>query len=279
MNRATSKTSRRSDRRTPVGLLVSVRDALEAEIALRGGADWIDVKEPLHGPLGHAEPAAISQVVRAVDKRAPISVALGEVVDHVEASPGSILDNAAEAEARRSIDLPRTVQLAKFGLAGCRSRSGWRETWARACGTLPAHVGSVAVCYADWRTADAPCPEDVAELARVSRCRAILVDTYDKSNGSLFDYWSPALLGSFLNQVRESGKLVVLGGSLSSTTLATAVALRPDFIAVRGAVCDGGRKGRVRLALVREMASRIDVLSANLTATEQDGRFFVSKSS
>ena len=34
------------------GLLVSVRDAAEAEAALRGGATLIDVKEPRHGSLG-----------------------------------------------------------------------------------------------------------------------------------------------------------------------------------------------------------------------------------
>ena len=35
-------------------LLVSVRSADEAEVALEGGADIIDVKEPLHGSLGWA---------------------------------------------------------------------------------------------------------------------------------------------------------------------------------------------------------------------------------
>ena len=38
-----------------VGLLVSVRDAAEAELALAGGADVIDVKEPNRGSLGAAE--------------------------------------------------------------------------------------------------------------------------------------------------------------------------------------------------------------------------------
>ena len=38
-------------------LLVSVRSAAEAEIALHGGADLIDVKEPTRGSLGRADGA------------------------------------------------------------------------------------------------------------------------------------------------------------------------------------------------------------------------------
>lgn len=39
------------------GLLVSVRDAREARLALAGGVDLIDIKEPSRGALGGADPA------------------------------------------------------------------------------------------------------------------------------------------------------------------------------------------------------------------------------
>ena len=60
-------------------LLVSVRSAAEAEAALRGGADVIDVKEPGRGPLGRADDAVIADVVRLVAGRRPVSAALGEL--------------------------------------------------------------------------------------------------------------------------------------------------------------------------------------------------------
>ena len=60
-------------------LLVSVRDAAEAEAALAGGADLIDVKEPSRGPLGRADAGVIRYVVKAVGGRAPVSAALGEL--------------------------------------------------------------------------------------------------------------------------------------------------------------------------------------------------------
>ena len=58
-------------------LLVSVRDADEAEEALAGGADWIDLKEPLDGPLGAVSTARAREVVQCVTGRAPTSAAAG----------------------------------------------------------------------------------------------------------------------------------------------------------------------------------------------------------
>ncbi len=52
-------------------LLVSVRSAAEAEIALVGGAALIDVKEPARGALGMADFQVIRDVITAVAGRAP----------------------------------------------------------------------------------------------------------------------------------------------------------------------------------------------------------------
>ena len=59
------------------GLLVSVRSADEARVALAGGADLIDVKEP-RGSLGRADVDVIESVITEVGGRVPISAALGE---------------------------------------------------------------------------------------------------------------------------------------------------------------------------------------------------------
>ena len=53
------------------GLLVSVRDADEAEAALRGGAALIDVKEPRHGSLGRASAEQWRERGRQVAGRVP----------------------------------------------------------------------------------------------------------------------------------------------------------------------------------------------------------------
>lgn len=63
------------------GLLVSVRNAKEAMAALVGGADLIDVKEPLAGSLGAATPKTWQEIGEVVGGEKPLSAALGELHD------------------------------------------------------------------------------------------------------------------------------------------------------------------------------------------------------
>src|SRR5688500_3590527 len=95
-------------------LLVSVRSAEEALLALAGGADLIDVKEPDRGSLGYADPAVWREVQQAVAFRVPMSAALGELLtDPVERL-------AAHATG---------FAYAKIGLAACGNEPLWREKW------------------------------------------------------------------------------------------------------------------------------------------------------
>ena len=55
----------------PCGLLVSVRSAEEATVALKAGADLIDVKEPTRGPLGMAEAEVVGGVLATVGAKVP----------------------------------------------------------------------------------------------------------------------------------------------------------------------------------------------------------------
>ena len=69
-------------------LLVSVRDAAEAEDAVEAGAHLIDVKEPTAGSLGAAPVEVVQDVVRVVAGRRPVSAAFGELSEFDEA-PGT----------------------------------------------------------------------------------------------------------------------------------------------------------------------------------------------
>lgn len=234
-----------------VGLLVSVRSADEARIALEGGAEVIDVKEPTRGSLGAADAAVVDAVVAAVGGRAPVSVAGGELL-------------AREAWHGDSIG----VTYAKVGLAGCGVVADWRGRWRAANARLPAHIAPVAVAYADWRRAVAPPPDDVlAEAIRLG-CPAVLVDTWDKSAGGLFDHWSPGDVAWFCRQTRTCGLAIVLAGSLRIASLDAAVRCAPNLIAVRGAACDGDRNGPISAARIRAVRLRLKRASA---ASERPG--------
>jgi len=221
-------------------LLVSVRSADEARIALASGADVIDVKEPNRGPLGAADVDVVADVVTAVGDRVPISVAASELLD-----------------GQRIVAETEGIALAKIGLAGCRSCADWPARWRAAIAAWPASVRPAAVVYADGNYANSPPPDDVLAAAIASGCPALLVDTWDKSRGTLFDHWPAQDVGRFCRQVRAAKIAVALAGSLHGESLEAAVACRPNVIAVRGAVCDGGRSGAVSDARVRTVLAAL----------------------
>jgi uncharacterized protein (UPF0264 family) len=224
-----------------VRLLVSVRDAHEAQLALAGGADLIDVKEPSAGSLGAAEPATIAAVLDSVAGRVPVSAALGELFG----------DASSRVDPRR---LDPRVRFAKVGLAGAARRADWREVWRAALGQLPSGVASVAVVYADWQKINAPSPGELLAATAELGCAAVLVDTFDKSAGHLLDHWPAADLIAFLDEVRRNGRLAVVGGSVTAKLVPTIAAFRPDYIAVRGAVCSGERTAALDAERVADFA-------------------------
>jgi uncharacterized protein (UPF0264 family) len=240
-----------------------VRSAAEAIAALAGGADVIDVKEPDRGALGAADPTTIADIVRTVAGRAPVTAAAGELLDVDE-----------RGAARTTIEsLPSGVSLCKIGLHGCREVTDWKVRWKQAASRCdgPAHrTRPVAVVYADWLLARAPEPADVLRIAVEHGCPALLIDTWDKSAGNLFDHWSRDNLGRFIAQVRAHNMAIVLAGSLSGPSIATATRLAPDLVAVRGAACDNGRSGTIcaeRVAHLRQMIATARTRSSRATTT------------
>ena len=237
------------------GLLVSVRDAVEARTALAAGADLIDVKEPRRGALGAPDLSVVEQVVRVVSGLAPVSVALGELNDWAAFDSGNTYPENRAATLMRAI--PQGVAFAKFGLAGCGGRADWPRLWRRAVGLLPRHVSPVAVVYADGTSAGAPRPDEILQQAGRLDCPAVLVDTFDKSAGGLTEHWPLEILAGFVDRVQNEGMAVVLAGSLSFSTLDDVLDLGPDYVAVRGAACEAGRTGQISQTLVRKLADMI----------------------
>lgn len=219
-------------------LLVSVRSAAEAASALRGGAELIDVKEPAHGSLGRAGDSTIADVVRAVAGRRPISAALGELREH----PG----NPGPPE-----DLPITY--VKWGLAGYAAQKAapWQSELRLALQGLTQRRPSchaVAAAYADCQRAQAPTPDEVCDFALSMGTGAFLIDTWKKDGSTLLDWMNREEIERLLKRCRAAGVPIALAGSLGLAQVRALLPLRPDWFAVRGAVC----RGRQRAAAVEQ---------------------------
>jgi len=223
-------------------LLVSVRSAEEAEVALRGGADVVDVKEPRRGALGPAEPRVWRAVQVALAGRAIASAALGELlVDPVE-------ELAAKATG---------FCFAKIGLARCHTASGWIARWGRAIRAVPRGVDAVPVAYADWPAAQAPSPSVAMILAQHSAARLLLIDTHDKRSGGLLDYLPIESLRQIARDAKQANVQLALAGSLDEAAIGALLELAPAYIGVRGAACTGGRDGAIDLAHVKSLTALI----------------------
>jgi uncharacterized protein (UPF0264 family) len=223
-------------------LLVSVRSAAEAEAALEGGADVIDVKEPARGPLGRADEAVLEQVLRQVAGRRPVSAALGELT----------LDS-------RLPGLPGLAYV-KWGLAGWPAASPWPQVLRQKmeAADRPAGPQVVLAAYADWPAAAAPPLELVCTLAWQRPGSVLLLDTFTKVLPLTLLSWLPtSRLAALCARCRAARVRVALAGSLGLAHLPALVEARPDWIAVRGAVCAGGRQGAVSAARVRQLAERL----------------------
>lgn len=229
-------------------LLVSVRDAAEAAAALAGGAALIDVKEPANGPLGRAEEPTLAEIVRVVAGRAPISAALGELLeDFGEELPAATADLA----------------FVKWGLAGCgaRSPSAWWWDLAEEADRLAAlfpFCQAVAVAYADWSRAVAPRPEQVCTFATWQSVGALLVDTWGKDGSTLLDWMSLREVTTICQRCQEAGVRVALAGSLGPREIQILKPAGPDWFAVRGAACVGrDRSAIIDEELVRQLVKML----------------------
>lgn len=217
----------------PPLLLISVRDAAEAKVALESGAEVIDVKDPNRGSLGRASNTTVTKIIDVVSQAesAPaITMALGELGEW----------NGAEAS------IPAGASIVKLGLAGCASRPHWQRDWAALQSSVreqcPESIGWVGVIYADSHLAKSPSAMDVIRAAAELDCRGVLIDTYCKSAGRLFDFVDVATLQTWTEAIRERGKFVALAGSLRADDLPRLTELNPDILAVRGGVCAGGER-------------------------------------
>ena len=235
-------------------LLVSVRCSDEVTSAVLGGAEIIDVKEPLHGSLGMASLETLAACSAAVPERLLWTCAGGELLDN-----NGNGDSAARRMAVSLAGLKRLPYAVKFGLSQCCDIE-WTEVFQDVAASLPMSVRTIPVAYADEQAARSPAVPTVLEAAAQYGWSTVLVDTFDKAgSGSLLDLFSVETIQGWVVQASRHGVDVVLAGRLSVQDVSSVSACEPMAVAVRSAVCVGGRTGRVDTRLVQMVASQCQI--------------------
>lgn len=230
-------------------LLVSVVSAAEARLALAGGADIIDVKDPREGALGAPSPGVLTEVVRVVGSVAPVSVALGDLPD---------LPHTAALAARGAA--LAGADYVKVGLRGVRELDRAVAVMSAVADAVGREAAVIAAAYADADALDSPAfaPAWLPELVERTGIAGALVDTCVKDGRGLYGWLSESELADLIARTRAAGASFAVAGQLTRDQLCR---VEVDIVGVRSAVCRGGdRTGELDSELV---AAAIAELRAN----------------
>jgi len=203
--------------------LASAMSPAEADLALAGGADLIDLKDPSKGAFGALPLDAVKKIVGLVGRRRPVSAVLGD-----QPLPPKVLSDLASAYIEAGVDYLKV---------GFRP-DGSRAAAIQALQPLAARTKLIAAFFADLEEVDA------ATLALVARAgfTGAMLDTAEKSGDRLITKLGIAGLSRFVEACRESGLVSGLAGALETPDIPRLLSLRPGFLGFRGALCKQGKR-------------------------------------
>lgn len=199
-------------------MLASVSNVEEALIALEAGADIIDLKNPAEGALGALPLKVIQEIVAAIDGRKLISATLGDLAMEPE-----LLVRATEHTEVLRVDI---IKLGFFGTVN-------HHQCIKALQPLAARgLRLVAVLFADQKP-------DFSLLPELEKAGffGVMLDTVNKTEGSLLDYMMNDGLMAFVQMARSCNLQSGLAGSLRLEHVSTLTALSPSYLGFRGAIC------------------------------------------
>ena len=199
-------------------MLASVTGVAEAEIAISGGADIIDLKDPKAGALGAVATDTIRQTVSSIAGRRATSAVCGDLPMEPE-----IIRAKAEEIAATGVDFVKVGFFPSGNIAACSA----------ALAPLAARTKLIAVMFADL----APDFEFLPVFAK-DGFHGAMVDTAHKAKGRLLDHLPPERIPAFVDRARSHGLAVGLSGSLEAPDIPRLLPFWPDFLGFRGALCD-----------------------------------------
>src|SRR5215472_8922400 len=217
-------------------MLASVTGPEEAGIAVREGADIIDLKDVRVG-FGTVAPDVVRATVASVARRRPVSAVVGEPAD---AERITIVASAL-AEAGASY--------IKIGL----SPDLRRDDCIRALAPLARKMKIIGVMFADHGADNA-----LISLMAQNAFAGVMLDTARKTGTRLLDHMDITALARFVDAAHAHGLVAGLAGSLETPDIPRLLLLAPDVLGFRRALCvDHDRNARIDLDAAAAVRSLI----------------------
>ncbi|MEQ1599760.1 MAG: (5-formylfuran-3-yl)methyl phosphate synthase [Methylotenera sp.] len=199
-------------------LLISVKNAEEALIALQAGADIIDLKDPNVGALGALAAEETRLIVQAIDGLARLSSTVGE--QHV-----TLNDLVMDIEARAEMG----IDIIKIAVSELFYDKGFLLEMAK---LSIVNIKIVAVFFADTAL-------DLSLLALLQKAGfyGAMLDTQNKQN-NLLEVRTKRTLRLFTQLCHQYHLKSGLAGSLRPQHIELLAKYNPTYIGFRGGVCE-----------------------------------------
>jgi FolB domain-containing protein len=239
-------------------MLGSVIGVDEARIALAGGVDIVDLKDPNAGALGAVAVDVISETVEFIAGRVSVSAVCGDL----PMEPETIRAKAEEIAAT-GVDYVKVGFFPSPGAARC----------AEALSEVARRTKVIGVLFADLE------PDfDLLEIFARHGFHGALVDTAGKGRGRLLDHFPPERIPSFVSRCRSLGMAAGLSGSLEAPDIPRLLPFGPDLLGFRGALCQGSdRTAAIDPDAVSRIRSLIPEEGATGKASTVDYRLLAAR--
>ncbi len=200
------------------GMLASVNSLEEAKIALQANVDIIDLKQPALGALGALNTQQVSTIVTELAQRKPVSATVGDLPMQAD-----LIFDAVKEMADTGVDY---IKIGFF------PDPDWQHVILKLQTLTQQSLKLIAVLFADQQ----PDFKAIGQLADAG-FTGIMLDTMNKSNGSLTQVMPFADIQQFVAMAKQQQLLCGLAGSLRVTDIPALLPLEADYLGFRGALC------------------------------------------
>lgn len=200
-------------------MLASVRNLQEANIVYHGGADIIDLKEPMHGALGAVPLNVIQYVVDELWEKCVISATIGDLPADAAAIEDKVMQTAETGVDYVKVGMfsERHIENCLPNLVHCANKG----------------IAIIAVFFADMDFDT----DHVINIAKHTHLKGVMLDTARKGSGNLLQHKNILQLEYFANRAKQNDLLTGLAGSLKIENIPTILKAEPDYIGFRTALC------------------------------------------
>ena len=200
------------------GMLASVNSLEEALLALQANVDIIDLKQPELGALGALDAQQVISIVTTLANSKPISATIGDLPMQAD-----LIFNAVKVMADTGVDY---IKIGFF------PNQDWHQVIVKLQSLTQQSLQLIAVLFADQQ------PDlKIIEIFARAGFTGVMLDTMNKSNGSLTQVMSLDEIQNFVKMTKQHQLLCGLAGSLRKADIKHLLPLQADYLGFRGALC------------------------------------------